>query len=86
MGQVFKNHTAQAEDRQRIASLVDLLMSEWRGVLERAFEDRLEGQMSHRAALVAGNMTTYPFLKILPVGDYVDVMLKELERLLRYGR
>ncbi len=65
--------------------LAQNLMEEWREVLTAALEERLERQLRHRATLPESSMTTYPYFKILPASEYVDIMLKELHRMLRWS-
>ncbi len=60
----------------------DTLMEFWQTALEVALQEKLDRLLRARSVLPENLVTPYPFLKILPVSEYISVMRQELSRML----
>ena len=67
----------------RLKSLTDELVQEWRLKLYSALNERINNQLRIKAKLNNTPMTTYPFFKALSIGDFVDILLDDILRMLK---
>ena len=59
------------------------ILEQWREDLIEKFSERIDGQLAAKARIGANFINCYPFFKILSPGEYVDLLLHQVSRLLK---
>ncbi len=74
---------------EKVEGAINELKSEWKIAMTKRFEARLETLASRIAKTHKRShkfdVSIYPFLTMMPVSDYVEVVIKEIEKVLAFS-
>ncbi|CAI9740619.1 DNA-directed RNA polymerase, mitochondrial [Octopus vulgaris] len=75
---VLKSVITQEKSQSSTKPVLEKLLSKWKGDLEAGFKRKINIYENKK---YENSMTLYPYLKLFPVKDYVNIMLREAQRL-----